>query len=363
MKQTVLHHKHLELKAKLTDFQGWQVPLQYTDALDEYHAVRTAAGLFDISYLGRIEIAGNDASALLQNVFTRNTGKMAAGSAHYGFICNESGFVIDDAVLFRFPNGKEGDRFLLSTNAANTEKILLWLKQHAPAEARITDATETLVHLSLQGPQSFTILEKLAGTHLKKIRIRSIRALTILDIPVLAARTGYTGERGYEFFLPADRAGVFWDAIMDTGRGSGLLPCGLACREILRLEMGYLLYGSDIDETRTPLEAGLVAFVDFDKEFVGREALLGLKAAGVKQRLAGFMLLDKGVPKSGGSIFSENREIGTVTSGCHSPYLRNGIGLGYVVRRYAQPGQEIEIEVKDREIAAKIMELPFYRKK
>ncbi len=363
MKQTVLHQKHIQLKAKMTDFQGWQVPLQYTDAMDEYHAVRTAAGLFDISSLGRIEISGQGAAAFLQSVFTRNTGKMAAGSAHYGFICNESGFILDDTVLFRLPEEQAGNRYILSTNALNAEKILLWLTQHASAQVQISDVTESTAHLSLQGPQSFPILEKLAEVRLKKIKVRSMRELTVLGIPVLVFRTGYTGEHGYEFFLPADRAEAFWEALLNAGRGSGLLPCGLACRDTLRLEMGYLLYGSDVDETHTPLETGLEAFVDLKKDFIGRDALLKQKAEGIKQKLAGFVLLDKGVPKTGGSIFSENREIGVVTSGGHSPYLRNGIGLGYVVSRYSQPGQEIEIEVKDREIAAKIVELPFYRKK
>ncbi len=363
MKQTVLHQKHLQLKAKMTDFQGWEVPLQYADVTDEYHAVRAAAGLFDISYLGRIEITGQGAAVLLQKIFTRNVARMAAGSAHYGFICNESGFVLDDAVLFRFPEGPEDSHYMLSTNAVNTEKIFLWLKRHASPQVQISDVTETTAHLSLQGPQSASILENLAGTHFKKLRVRSMRAMTLMDTPVLVSRTGYTGEHGYEFFFPADRAEAFWEALLNAGSGSGFLPCGLASRDTLRLEMGYLLYGNDIDEARTPLEAGLQAFVDFKKEFIGKDALLKLKAEGVKQKLAGFVLLDKDVPKTGGSIFSENREIGVVTSGGHSPHLRNGIGLGYVVSRYSQPGQEIEIEVKDREIAAKIVELPFYRKK
>ncbi len=363
MKQTVLHQKHSQLNAKMTDFQGWQVPLQYADVLEEYHAVRTAAGLFDIGFLGRIEVAGPAAAAFLQNVFTRNTSKMAAGSAHYGFICNESGAVLDDPVLFRLPEVQSDSRYILSTNALNTDKVLDWLRKHAAGGAQVSDATETLAHLSLQGPHSFAVLEKLAGTHLKKIKARSMREIAILDTAVLASRTGYTGEHGYEFFFPAGRAEAFWDAVLEAGKDFGLLPCGLAARDTLRLEMGYLLYGNDIDETRTPLEAGMARFVDFKKDFIGKDALLKLKSEGTKQKLAGFMLLDKGVPKAGGSIFSENREIGVVTSGGHSPCLRNDIGLGYVVSRYAQSGQEIEIEVKDREIAAKIMELPFYRKK
>ena len=184
-----------------------------------------------------------------------------------------------------------------------------------------------------------------------------------MDTVVTISRTGYTGEQGYELFVPADRAGALWDAIMTSGRDRELLPCGFACRDILRMETGHLLYGSDLDETRTPLESGLGSFVDFKKEFIGKEALLKLQAEGPKQKLAGFILVDKGVPKSGGSIFSESREIGVVTSGVLSPRRRAGIGLGYVVSRYAQAGQEIEIEVRDKEIAAKIVDLPFYRKK
>jgi aminomethyltransferase len=363
MKQTVLHQKHLQAKAKMTDFQGWQVPLQYTDALDEYHAVRAAAGLFDISFLGRIEVTGQGAAAFLQKVFTRNITKISAGSAHYGCICNDAGFVLDDTVLFRFPEGPEDGRYMLSTNAVNTGKILLWLKQHASPKVQIADVTESFAHLSLQGPQSASILETLAEAHFKKLKVRSMRTMTILNTPVLVSRTGYTGEHGYELFLPTDRAEVFWDAVLNAGSGSGILPCGLACRDTLRLEMGYLLYGNDIDETRTPLEAGLQAFVDLKKDFIGKDALVKLKAEGVKQKLSGFVLVDKDVPKAGGSIFSENREIGVVTSGAQSPCMRAGIGLGYVTSRYSQPGQEIEIEVKDREIAAKIVELPFYRKK
>jgi len=360
MKQTLLHQKHLQLNAKMTEFQGWQVPSQYADAQEEYHAVRTAAGLFDISCLGRIEISGSDAAALLQKTFTRNLSKMAEGSAHYGFFCNESGFILDDAVLVRQP---EGGAYLLSTNPMNTEKIIAWLKQNVSKDTTISDVTKTTCQLALQGPQALRILESLAGQHFKKIRARTARVLPLLDTPVLTSRTGYTGEHGYEFIVPAERCETFWDAVLNAGRPFGLQPCGFTARDILRMEMGYLLYGNDLDETRTPLEAGLASFVDFKKDFIGKDALAKLKAAETKQMIAGFVLLDKGVPKNGASIFSENREIGVVTSGGHSPHLRSDIGLGYVVNRYALPGQEIEIEVRDREIAAKIVELPFYKKK
>ena len=359
MKQTVLHQKHLQVNAKMTEYQDWQIPLQFSDVLAEYQAVRAAAGLFDIGYLGRIEITGLGVNAFLQNILTRNIDKIAIGSVHYGLICNESGFILDDILILRLA----GNQYLLTTNAGNTGKILLWLKKHAPDDVRLTDKTTALAQFALQGPQSFPLLEKLIVRHLIKMKPRVVRELTIQDIIVTISRTGYTGDHAYEIFVPSGRAEALWDAIMAAGSDMGLLPCGYACRDILRLETGHLLYGSDLDETRTPLEAGLGSLVDFSKDFIGKEALLKLQTEGPKQKLAGFILVDKGVPKSGGSIFSESREIGVVTSGVQSPHRRTGIGLGYVVSRYAQAGQEIEIEVRDREIAAKIVDLPFYRKK
>jgi aminomethyltransferase len=360
MKQTVLHQKQLQLQAKMTDFQGWQVPLQYSTVLDEYYAVRTAVGLFDVSFLGRIAIKGADANAFLQRVFTRNIDNLTAGAAAYGLLCNNAGRILDNAILLHLPGD---DGFLLCTNASNTEKIISWLTTNAGPNVEISDQTRSLVQVALQGPRSHLVLEKLTGTHVKAMRLRGVRERKLVGITAIVSRTGYTGEHGYELFVPASHAEQLWDAILEAGQGSGLLPCGQGSRDMLRLEMGYALYGNEIDETRTPVESGLDRFVNFKKDFIGKEALLKLKPDDIKQKLAGFMLLDKGIPREGGSIFSESRDIGIVTSGNHSPHLRNGIGLGYVISRYAQPGQEIEIEVKDREIVAKTMEMPFYRKK
>jgi aminomethyltransferase len=359
MKQTILHQKHLHANAKMTEFQGWQTPVQFSDVLAEYHAVRTAAGLFDIGYLGRIAISGTGAATLLQKVLTRNTAKLTTGSAHYGLICNESGFILDDMLILHLA----ANRYLLTTNAGNTNRTLLWLKEHASDDVQITDTSQAITQFAIQGPQSFHVLEKLTVPHMKRMNPRAVREIIMQDIAVTISRTGYTGEHGYELCVPADRADALWDMIMSAGSERGLLPCGFACRDILRMETGHLLYGNDLDDTRTPLECGLGSFVDFKKEFIGKEALLKYQAEGPKQKLVGFILVDNGIPKSSGSIFSESREIGVVTSGVQSPYRRTGIGLGYVVSRYAQAGQEIEIEVRDKEIAAKIVDLPFYRKK
>jgi aminomethyltransferase len=245
----------------------------------------------------------------------------------------------------------------------NTEKIISWLTTNAGANVDISDQTRSLAQLALQGPKSRQVLENLIGTPVKAMKLRGVRERKLVGITTIVSRTGYTGEHGYELFVPSSHAERLWDAVLVAGRESGLLPCGQDSRDMLRMEMGYALYGNELDETRTPIEAGLERLVNFKKDFIGKEALLKLKPEDTRQKLAGFMLLDKGIPREGGSIFSESREIGIVTSGSHSPHLRNGIGLGYVVSRYAQPGQEIEIELKDREIAAKTMELPFYRKK
>lgn len=363
MKQTTLYQIHLQLNAKMSDFQGWQMPLYYTNASDEYHAVRAAAGLFDVGHLGRIELAGPGAQPLLQTIFTRNMSRLAEGAAVYGLICNDAGFVLDDAILFRLPVGQDESRYLLTTNAVNTDKILLWLKKNMVRDVTVSDNTQAMAQFALQGPKANSVLETLAQKHFKKLKLNQVKELSLAGTSVMVSRTGYTGEQGYELFVPAGHAEVLWNAVLNAGKEHGVIPCGMAARDMLRIEMGYLQYGIDIDETRSPLEAGLSACLDFKKDFIGKDALLSRKAEGVQQRLIGFELYDKGIPRSGGSIFSENREIGVVTSGNTSPQRRKVIGLGYVLTRYAQPGQEIEIEVKDREIAAKIIELPFYRKR
>lgn len=366
MKQTVIHQLHVQRQAAMTEFRGWQVPSRYADAGEEYRAVRMAAGLFDIGYLGRIELSGPGAANLLQQAFTRNVEKIPESSTAFGLLCTESGTILTDAVLFRLPAPVKGaaQRFLLTVSAENADKIAALLTQHAVADVAVTDRTASTAQFALQGPASSSVLEKLSRPHFKKIRPRHIKEFPLGGSGIVTvARTGYTGEDGYEFLVSAEQAETLWNLLLEAGRDAKVIPCGLESRDVLRLEMGYPLYGNDIDETRTPLEAGLATLVDFRKDFTGKDALLKMKAAGVEQRIVGFILSDKAAPRPGGSIFSENREIGTVTSGAISPALRGGIGLGYVFTRYAQAGQEVDVEAKDREIAAQIEDLPLYRKK
>jgi len=361
MKQTILHIKHIRLKAKMADYQGWQMPQQYAEVHEEYHAVRDAAGLFDVSCLGRIEVTGSGAEDFLQKIVTYNLVKIPEKSVQHCLICNDAGFILDDILLFRLPASRSsGNRFLLSTSAGNVDKTLNWLKQRAGDDVKIIDQTQTFAQLSLQGPNSAKVLAHLAGQQFKKFKRAQVREMLLLDTNMIVSRSGYTGEHGYELIVPADHAEALWDALL---RLDGVVPCGFASRNILRIEMGFLMYGQDIDETHTPIEANLTSLVDFNKDFIGKDALQKLKTEGMKQKLAGFILLDKNMPKCGGSIFSESREIGRVTSCGTSPRFRNGIGLGYVTNRYAQLGQEIEVEIRDKEVTARVVELPFYRKK
>jgi aminomethyltransferase len=347
----------------MIEFQGWQLPAYFSDPADEYHAVRGAVGLFDVGFLGRIEVTGAGSEALLQSVFTRNVSKLSEGAALYGLLCNESGFILDAVIVFKLQPDGPGMRFLITTNAVSTDKVLRWLKKNAAKNTLINDLTGTMAQLALQGPQVDVVLEALSGAHVKKIKQKHLKTMTLVGSPVMVSRSGFTGERGYELFFPADKAIVLWDALLAAGKSHGLRPCGMTSRDIIRLEAGYAMYGNDIDETRTPFEAGLLSVVDLNNAFIGKEAIVKHSGEALQSKLVGFELYEKGIPMPGDTIFSENREIGSTTSGNHSPHRRKDIGLGYVLTRYSQPGQEIEIEVKDKEIAAKIVELPFYKRK
>lgn len=363
MKQTALFAVHASLSARMTEFQGWNLPAQFSDPSEEHHAVRTAAGLFDAGFLGRIETAGQGADRLLQSLFTRNIGTLADGTGSFGLFCDEDGSIIDTSLVFRLPAGRNGMKFLVTTTPSATGRVLERLKQHAGKDVSVVDRTAATGQLALQGPRAEHILHALAGAAFKKIKDKRLREMRLADTPVLVSRTGFTGERGYELFAPADRMAALWEVIMAAGKDYGLVPCGMTCRDILRLEAGYVQNGTDLNGTRTPLEAALMPVVDLRVEFSGKAAILARQAEGVKEQLVGYELLDKGLPRPGGTIFSESREIGIATSGNHSPHRRRDIGLGYVLIRYAQPGQEIEVEAKDREIAARIVALPFYRRK
>ena len=362
MLQTPLIVQHRAAGAKLVDFAGWEMPIQYTGVVDEYHTVRGKAGLFDVSHMGRLAVSGPGAAEFLQTLTTNDVGKLAVGQAQYSMVCNEHGGIKDDIFVYRTA---EAD-FLLCVNASNRVKVLDWiLGHHRTADhCRIEDRSAALAQIAIQGPASRDILLDLGASHLDVLKLHHTCESALSGIPCFVARTGYTGELGYELNVPAERAAKVWSQLLEKGQARGLKPAGLGARDLLRLDMGYLLYGNDIGEDTTPLEAGADWTVDFQKgEFVGSHALLAQKQTGTARRFVGFELLEKAVPRHGFKILSSpSHQIGEVTSGNLSPLLQKGIGLGYVSAEYATPGTAIMIDIRGKAVPGKIVKTPFYRK-
>ena len=360
MQQTPLIAQHRAASAKLVDFAGWEMPIQYTGVVDEYHSVRKKAGLFDVSHMGRIFVGGTGAAEFLQRLTTNDVLGLAIGQAHYSMVCNEQGGIKDDIFVYRTADTE----FLLCVNASNRVKIFDWLNLHHRIADRccIEDRSSILAQIAIQGPVSREILLELGGDQLGTLTLHRACESVLSGVTCFVARTGYTGELGYELNVRAEQAGQLWDRVMETGREKGLKPAGLGSRDLLRLEMGYLLYGNDIDEGTTPFEASVEWTVSLHKgEFVGSKALLAQKQEGIRRRFVGFELLDKAVPRHGCKVLSPHRqEIGQVTSGNLSPLLQKGIGLAYVPTEYAQPGTSVLIEIRGKTVPAQVVKLPFY---
>ena len=359
MKRTPLYEVHKESGAKIIEFFGWEMPLSYSGVMDEHETVRTTAGLFDISHMGRLVFRGPQAEEALQHLVTRDIHKFAVGSACYSVICNATGGILDDVVVYK----KAPDDLLLVVNASNRDKILNWCKRQLSEskglKVEIQDRTEAVAMLALQGPATPQILGQQ-----DKIKSWYFHQVHLVDREVMISHTGYTGESGVEIFVEAVSAVRLWKALMNQGGPLGLKPAGLGARDTLRLEMGYSLYGNDIDEQTTPLEADLAWVVDFNKtDFIGKEALQAQQKKGLDRKLIGFKLLQPGVPRKGYKIYSNGKQIGTVTSGNMSPMLNKGIGMGYVQMAYSGLDCEILIEIRDKVIPAVVVKRPFYTKK
>lgn len=361
MSRTVLYETHKSLNAQLVEFAGWEMPLSYSGVLEEHKAVRTAAGLFDVSHMGRMEVSGQGAKGLLQYLSTSDIAGIRPNQACYTLFCNEQGGVIDDLIVYKL----ERLSYLVCVNAVNREKCLNWINTHSAKFANITieDLSERIAQIAIQGPKSLDILQELTDVDLSTIKQKNFLMGRLGGMDSYIARTGFTGERGYELFIPAVIASGIWESIMKKGEPSGLKPAGLGARDTLRLEMGYLLYGNDMDKNTTPLECSLERVVDFKKEdFIGKEAILRQKEKGIERRLVGFELMQKGVPRRGYRIYSNGKTLGVVTSGNFSPTLKKGIGLGYVHPNYSRPGAEILIDIRGKVALAVVVELPFYKK-
>ncbi|HEY6083744.1 MAG TPA: glycine cleavage system aminomethyltransferase GcvT [Nitrospira sp.] len=363
MRRTPLIEQHRHAGAKLVDFAGWEMPLQYSGVVDEYQTVRTKAGLFDVSHMGRILVSGLDSGSLLQRVTTNDVSKLVVGQAQYSMVCNDHGGIRDDIFIYR--TGEKD--FLLCVNASNREKILTWIGEQHRSEDHCTieDCSAAMAQIAVQGPASRNILARLGANDIGTLKLHHSSESRLAGILCFMARTGYTGELGYELNVPSEQAEELWKRILEAGRAEGIKPAGLGARDLLRLEMGYSLYGNDIDETTTPLEAGAEWAVSFEKgDFIGRPTLLVQKQSGVQRKLIAFELLDKGVPRHGFKILdASSQPIGEVTSGNLSPILQKGIGLGYVPSTFTAVGTSIAIDIRGKVLPAVVVKLPFYRRK
>jgi aminomethyltransferase len=369
IQRTALHPHHVALGAHFTLFAGWELPLYYCSILKEHLAVRLCAGLFDISHLGHLEVFGEGADAQLQRLVTSDIAKLAVGQACYTSMLTPRGSILDEMIVYRL--GLK--RFRLVANAARAERVLGWLRTHLISDVQIEDRRSKVGTLALQGPKAVGILSAIVDFPVASLARYGIAEIDVVGWPVWVARTGYTGEDGFELFCTTEALGPIWLTLLKAGEGVGLKPAGLGARDTLRLEMGLPLGGSDLDEDSTPLEVGLERTIDWDKgPFIGRDALERQRQEGVRRLLVGFELKEPGVARGGYPIYAGNDRIGEVTSGgvVPSSYSQadakctwRAIGLGYVRPQWARPGTEIAIEIHGRLIKAQVVQCPFYHRK
>ena len=355
LKRTPLYDTHLELGGRMMPFGGWDMPVQYTGILNEARAVRSNAGLFDVSHMGRIDISGPDAVSLLNRVLSVDVPKLRRRRARYGVICNLDGGIIDDTIVYRL--GRE--RFLLIPNASNADTVADWLLRwrRGSDEVDVNVVTEELAMIAHQGPTAQLMLSGLTDHDLSSLRLFRAAETEIAGAPSIVARTGYTGEDGFELMVPAGDAARIWRALSDAGA----VPCGLGARDVLRLEAGLPLHGNDIDAGTNPYEAGLGRFVDLDREeYVARESLIRLRDEGPARRLVGFDVVGRGIARQGHAIVAGDERVGEVTSGSYSPTLDRAIGMGYVREDLSDPGTPLHVDVRGRMVEAEVALLPFY---
>jgi len=360
-RKTPLYEEHQRLNAKFVEFAGWKMPLEYTGIVEEHRTVRTNAGIFDVSHMGEILISGPDAVEFADYMVTNNVKKLKPGQICYTPMCNEEGGIIDDLLVYKV----SVEDIMLVVNAANREKDLRWLEEHLDGyQVEVRDVSNEYVLIAFQGPKSEEMLQEISQIPLRKLKYYSFVEGRINGIYCMVSRTGYTGEDGFEIYVNPKMAITLWRRLVDIARMYGALPCGLGARDTLRLEASYLLYGSDMDESITPLECGISWTVKFQKDrFVGKEALEKRKREGIDKKLVGLVVKEgKGIPRHKDSVVKDGNEIGWITSGTKSPTLDKVIAMAYVPKALAEPGTEVEIKLQRGKILkAEIVKLPFYR--
>jgi aminomethyltransferase len=354
-KRTPLHACHLEAGARMVDFAGWEMPVQYAGVIEEHRAVRTAAGLFDVSHMGEVRVRGAGAEAFLQRLTPNDVAKLVPGRAHYSGLLTERGTYVDDLLIYRL--GPED--FLVVVNASNADRDFEWIASRADTGVEVINESDRYALLALQGPKALELLAAFASEGIGGLKYYGFAEGRVAGVPALISRTGYTGEDGFELYLAPEDAPAVWRRLVEAGA----VPAGLGARDTLRLEAAMALYGHELDETTTPFEAGLGWVVKLDKgDFLGRDALAAQKAQGAPRKLVGFEVQGRGIARQGHGVVSDGGAVGTVTSGTWSPTFEKALGMAYVPPELAAPGAALKLDVRGKELPAVVVELPFYRR-
>lgn len=358
MKRTPLYAAHAALGARFVEFGGWEMPVQYRGIIEEHHAVRQRAGLFDVSHMGEIELRGPHALAATQQLTVNDVGRLRDGQAQYSLLCYPTGGVVDDIMVHRITS----ERIFICVNASNTDKDAAWISDHCDG-AEVVNRSDDFAQLALQGPRAIEILTGLTSLPLGAVPPFAFADGEIAGVSALVAHTGYTGEDGWELYCAPDAARQLWDALLERGVSFGLQPVGLGARDTLRLERALPLYGHELSADITPLEAGLSWVVRLNKgDFIGRDALLRQRSGGVPRHLVGVMMREPGIPRQGYSILHDGEIVGTVTSGTKSPTLGKAIALGYVASTWREVGTKLSVDIRGRAVPAEVVPLPFYKR-
>jgi aminomethyltransferase len=361
LKPTAFYDIHKRLGAKIVEFGGWEMPVQYAGIIEEHKRVREFVGLFDVSHMGEVEVWGGDALDFVQKVTVNDASKLFEGRVQYSAMCYDHGGIVDDLLVYHM-----GDHYMLVINAANIPKDLDWLHKHVSGDVKLKNRTDDISLLAIQGPKSLATLQKLTRADLSAIEYYHFVRDKVSGVDMIISRTGYTGELGFELYFPSDPATgeKLWNAVMEAGKEFTIGPVGLGARDTLRLEMGFCLYGHEIDQTTNPLEAGLGWITKLEKgDFIGSAAIKSAKQQGLKRKLVGFTLGDKAYPRQGYPIHSNGSAIGVVTSGMFSPILDKSVGMGYVAVEHAKVGTPIGIQIRNKEVPATVASIPFITRK
>ncbi len=362
MQKTPLYENHLRLGAKIVDFSGWAMPVQYTNVIDEHQTTRRQAGLFDICHMGEFEISGPQAFDLLQRVMSRNLSSQAVGQIKLSVMTDEKGGILDDVTVYRL----QETSYMVVANAGTREKDLAWIRRQKEvggfSAVEIADISDRTGKLDLQGPRSRDILQALVSADLSPLPYYFAIRTVVAGVPAIVSRSGYTGEDGFEIYADADRIAEIWDNLIAAGKPRGMKPVGLGARDTLRLEAGMMLYGHELNETVTPLEVVYGWVTDLEKDFIGAPALRRQKEAGLQRKLVGFEMTERGIARAGYKVLREGQVIGEVTSGSFTPTLDKAVGMAFVPPSLAAPGTAIDILIRNNRVKASVVKLPFYKR-